>query len=284
MIQLPFDSVRFCRVYAVICLFCTSFGAPEAGEGPFMFSWPRETALLASGLTGQVIGQYRLSRMDSARPEELRRADLSPLDRWNAGTWNPRADAAGDILVWGVGGAMIYADAWHWVRGDARGTSARQPLLEDLLILAQAFAWNSAINLNIRAGRVHPRPFVYGTEAPASQRNEGQAAGSFYSGHASGAFLGAVYFSTVYPLRHPEFEHKGWLWAGSLTAATGVSVLRVAAGKHFPSDVIAGAAMGSLIGLGFVQLHRKDAELWGWRPVPVVTPEGGAGVMAVRHL
>jgi membrane-associated phospholipid phosphatase len=61
--------------------------------------------------------------------------------------------------------------------------------------------------------------------------------------------------------------------------------LRVAAGKHFPSDVIAGAAMGSLVGLGFVQLHLKDGrEWWGWRPMPVITPEGGAGIMAMRRL
>lgn len=272
--------MKFCSITTIACLFNTISAIPAAEGNPFDFHWPRETALLATGLTGQVVGQYRLSRMEPARPEELRRADLSPLDRWNAGTWNPRADAAGDILVWGVGGAMIYADAWHW----ARGEGTRQPLLEDLLIMAQAFAWNSAVNLNIRAGRVHPRPFVYGTGAPESQRAKGEAAGSFYSGHAASAFLGAVYVSTVYPLRHPDFEHKTWLWAGSLTAATGVAALRVAAGKHFPSDVIAGAAMGSLIGLGFVQLHRRDTEWWGWRATPWMTTEGGAGVMAVRRL
>jgi membrane-associated phospholipid phosphatase len=255
---------------------------PRAEASPFEFSWPRETALLATGLTGQVIGQYRLSSMDPARPEELHRADLSPLDRWNAGTWNPRADFASDVLSYAIGPAMLYADMWHALVGDSRGESSWQPALEDLLILAQAASWNSAINLNVRTTRVHPRPFVYGTAAPESERNQPQAAGSFYSGHASGAFLGAVYLSTVYPMRHPEFEHRGWLWAGSLTAATGVAALRVAAGKHFPSDVIAGAAMGSLVGLGFVQLHRRDAELWGWRAAPWMTTEGMPGVMAVR--
>jgi membrane-associated phospholipid phosphatase len=239
--------------------------------------------LLTTGLAGQIVGQYRLTRMDPARPEDLNRADLSPLDRWHAGAWNPRAEIPSDLLSWGIGGAMVYADLWHL----ARGTSTRQPLLEDALILAQAFAWNSAINLNVRAERVHPRPFVYGTCASAAQcdaRSKGEAAGGFYSGHASAAFLGAVYVSTVYPLRHPEFEHKGWLWAGSLTAATGTAALRVAGGKHFPSDVIAGAAMGTLVGLGFIQLHLKETALWGVRPMPLLTPEGGVGVVAVRRL
>jgi membrane-associated phospholipid phosphatase len=218
--------------------------------------------------------------MKPAGPEDLRRADLSPLDRWAAGTYNPSFELASDVAAIGMGGAMVGADMWHHLFE----SESRQPVLEDALILLQAFAWNSALNLNVRAERVHPRPFVYGTRAPASERSEGQAAGSFYSGHASAAFLGAVYLSTVYPLRHPEFEHKGWLWAGSLTVATGASALRVAAGKHFPSDVIAGAAMGTLVGLGFIQLHLKDSELWGVRPMPILTPEGQVGLVAVRRL
>jgi membrane-associated phospholipid phosphatase len=231
-------------------------------------------------MVGQVVGEYRVEKMAPARPEELDRSDLSPLDRWNAGTWNPWADAASDWMAFAVGPAMVYADLWQ----RAGGESSWQPVLEDALVLSEAALWNSAINLNVRATRVHPRPFVYGTAAPESNRREGQAAGSFYSGHASAAFLGAVYVSTVYPLRHPEFEHRGWLWAGSLTAATGVSVLRVVAGKHFPSDVLAGAAMGSLIGMGFVQLHLKDGgELWGWRAMPVITTDGIPGLMAVHR-
>lgn len=277
-------SVKNCSFATIICLFYTTATSVVAQDSPFQFDPARETALLASGLAGQILGQYRLSHLDPARPSELNRADLSPLDRWNAGTWNPRYERASDLAAWGVGGAMIYADVWHLLRSDVGGAAARRPLLEDGLILAQAFAWNSALNLNVRATRVHPRPFVYGTAAPQADRDKGEAAGGFYSGHASAAFLGAVYVSTVYPLRHPEFQYAGWLWGGSLAVATAASALRVAAGKHFPSDVIAGAAMGSLIGLGFVQLHLKDNALWGVRPAPLLTPEGQVGVIAVKRM
>ena len=273
--------VKIWAIPIATCLFCTTTNTSFAEGSPFAFHTAREAALLTTGLAGHLIGDWRVRNMDPARPEDLRRADLSPLDRWNAGTWNPRADALSDLAAWGVGGAMLYADLWHL----ARGESTRQPFLEDALILAQAFAWNSALNLNVRAERVHPRPFVYGTAAPADERAKGQAAGAFYSGHAASAFLGAVYVSTVYPLRHPDFEHKGWLWAGSLTAATTAAALRVAAGKHFPSDMIAGAAMGSLVAAGFVQLHLKDgAELWGWRATPWFTSDGAPGIAAVRGL
>ena len=217
--------------------------------------------------------------MRPAGPEDLRRSDIPVWERWVAGTYSPAADVASDVLAVAVGGSAVFVGTWEAAR---RETSWR-PVLEDLLILSEAMAWSSAINLNVRAERVHPRPFVYGTKAPAAERAEPQAAGSFYSGHASEAFVGAVYLATVYPLRHPEFEHRGWLWAGSLAAATTAATVRVAAGKHFPSDVLAGAAMGSLIGLGFVQLHRPGGlGLWGTELWPMLGDGGATGMVAVH--
>ncbi|HKP94246.1 MAG TPA: phosphatase PAP2 family protein, partial [Fibrobacteria bacterium] len=59
-------------------------------------------------------------------------------------------------------------------------------------------------------------------------------------------------------LRHPDSEYQGLIWAGSLGAATAVAGLRVAAGRHFLSDVAAGAAIGSLFGWGFPYLHLRS--------------------------
>jgi membrane-associated phospholipid phosphatase len=272
--------MKFSAIRIILGLLATSLPLRAQEITPFEFSWPREAALLSTGVAGQILGQYRLHTMDPARPDELRRDDLPAWERWVAGTYNPSADLASDVTAVSIGGAMLALDAWH----AGQGESSWRPFLEDFLILSEAMAWNSAINLNVRAERVHARPYVYGTEAPASERRAPQAAGSFYSGHASGAFLCAVYLATVYPLRHPEFEHRGWLWAGSLATATATSALRVAAGKHFPSDVIAGAAMGSLIGFGFIQLHRPEgASLWGATLWPTFTSEGAPGMMAVRR-
>lgn len=276
-------TVKICSITLAACLFSTTPFAADADASPFSFHVPREAALLVVGAAGQLTGQYRLSNMAPVRPGEPDRADLLPFDRWNAGTWNPRAAVASDVLVWSVGGAMLYADLWHGVTGPEHGGAARRPFLEDALILSQAYLWNSGLNLHVRAARVHPRPFVYGSRAPEAERLKGEAAGGFYSGHASAAFLGAVYVSTVYPLRHPEFEHRAWLWTGSLAAATATAGLRVAAGKHFPSDVVAGAAIGSLVGWTFVQLHLKENTWWGWRATPWFTPEGAPGLAAARR-
>jgi membrane-associated phospholipid phosphatase len=279
--------MRFCSIIITICLFSTTLRAtpllverPDTAPRPFGFSWPREAALLGTGVTGYLVGKYRVGNMRPAGPEDLDKGDLAVWDRWAAGNYHPSADVGSDLLTMAVGGSAFFMSAWD----ASRQRTTWRPVFEDLLILGEAMAWSSALNLNVRATRVHPRPFVYNPDAPAAERAEGQASGSFYSGHASEVFVGAVYLAVSYPLRHPEFEHRGWLWAGSLAAATTAATLRVVAGKHFPSDVLAGAAMGTLIGLGFTRIHRPGGlGLWGTELWPTLGEGGAPGMVAIRR-
>ncbi len=78
-------------------------------------------------------------------------------------------------------------------------------------------------------------------EGPTERSNS-----SFPSGHATGAFALATVFSHQYPkLSIPLY-----------TAAAGVAVSRIYLGRHYPSDVLAGAAVG--FGTAKLTLHYKD--------------------------
>jgi membrane-associated phospholipid phosphatase len=184
-------------------------------------------------------------------PARLRRSDLHPLDRWAAGNWSPAAARASDYVILPLLAAPLALAAF-----DARAAgSGWTPVLEEALVLGEALAFSSALNLSVRSLRIHPRPFLYGGGAPESETRKGEASGSYYSGHASAAFLAATYLAYTYPRRHPEFKGRAWLWSGGLGAAAAVAGLRVAAGKHFPSDVATGAAAGALFGWLVPRLH-----------------------------
>jgi membrane-associated phospholipid phosphatase len=84
-----------------------------------------------------------------------------------------------------------------------------------------------------------PRPDRYLPGAGATQPCYGH---SFPSGHTSVAFA----FATSYWLAHRDLEGEpGWPGWLALAGATGVGLSRVAAGRHFPSDVVAGAILGA---------------------------------------
>jgi undecaprenyl-diphosphatase len=76
---------------------------------------------------------------------------------------------------------------------------------------------------------------------------------SFPSGHATTAFAAAVLLALWYPRWAPIFA--------GLAALVGLS--RIVLGSHFPSDVLAGALLGSLIALAvhgrFQAARRSDA-------------------------
>lgn len=77
------------------------------------------------------------------------------------------------------------------------------------------------------------------------------ASASMPSGHAAIAFAAAVALGAL----------EARLRAPLLVLATAVAASRVWLGVHYPSDVAAGAAVGSLVALGCVALARRLATL-----------------------
>lgn len=75
---------------------------------------------------------------------------------------------------------------------------------------------------------------------------EGRA---FPSGHATQAFTVATVISMSYD--------QVWVKAVAYGAATMTAWGRVRRGKHFPTDVVAGAAIGTLVGRSVVRFNRK---------------------------
>lgn len=237
----------------------TALGSPRILRSPGAsvpaFRVGRSDAVLAAAATGlQAWAQYRYVSMEPAGPDRLRRRDLWAMDRWAAGNHSASAALASDILIFPGVALPMALSAW-----DARRAGSWAPLLTEAVVYAEALAISSSLNLLVRSLGVHSRPLVYGSDAPESERLKGEASGSFYSGHANASFLAAVYLSYTYPLRHPDFGHKAWLWAGSLAAAGSVAALRVSAGKHFPSDVAVGAMTGAFFGWLFPRMHLSPA-------------------------
>ncbi len=115
-------------------------------------------------------------------------------------------------------------------------------------------------------GRARPYAYLPADQRPDNASYDVTSSGTFASmpsGHSSSAWTGAALGMTEELLSRPGaswLERVGiGLVGGGLAGAT--SALRVRAGQHFPSDVIAGAGIGIVTGVAVPMLHRDGRSM-----------------------
>ncbi len=89
------------------------------------------------------------------------------------------------------------------------------------------------------------RPYVGETLRPLDTSEDYD---SFPSGHALMAFASAAYTQTITSLWYPDSQVMKAASIAGWSLATATAILRVASGNHYPTDVLAGAAIGSALG------------------------------------
>ena len=129
-------------------------------------------------------------------------------------------------------------------------------------LLTLAAMYSEAAMLTLGATQItkilanRPRPFLYNDSAPMTAKTESPYK-SFFSGHTSTSFCSAVFISTVFADLYPRSPWRFVVIGTSLSIASVTGMMRYFAGKHFPSDILVGAAVGSLFGYVVPYLHRK---------------------------
>lgn len=120
------------------------------------------------------------------------------------------------------------------------------------VLLTACSVWTAdVLVLAIKAGVERPRPSA--SVPQAADPLMGANGWSFPSGHAATAFAGAVALAYLWRRAAPLF----------FLLAAAIAFSRVYVGVHYPGDVLAGAALGTLVGLAWVtvlRLPRRSAE------------------------
>lgn len=99
------------------------------------------------------------------------------------------------------------------------------------------------------------RPYMYDVNTPMSLVQDEEHNESFLSGHTALAFNGASFASYVFCKYNPDSKWKIPVIAASYSLAAATAAMRVASGCHFVTDVLAGAALGTVIGIAVPALH-----------------------------
>jgi membrane-associated phospholipid phosphatase len=118
---------------------------------------------------------------------------------------------------------------------------------EDLLIVAEAAVITMDVAQGAKFGFARERPDVHARSAADREAHASTSDNlSFFSGHASLAFSLATSAGTVASMRGHRLAPL--MWIAGLSFATTGAYLRIAADRHYATDVLTGAAVGSAIG------------------------------------
>ncbi len=177
---------------------------------------------------------------DEIREAELERKLDEDAAKWLPNTddqvkWSKRVSQIGTIYTLGgiVGGTMLAGKKKNDQELFNVGKSSARALVDSIII-----------NYGLK--------FATGRERPLENDGQGRfwkGSDGFPSGHAMDSFAVATVIA-----RSPKTPM--WLKITSYTVATAVSLSRLGVRRHFPSDIYAGAILGSLVG-NYVATHQE---------------------------
>jgi membrane-associated phospholipid phosphatase len=222
---------------SAILLTGTVLAVPAQASGQVPDPVPSATirATVPSGVAALLLGTPGLQEWSAVAAQAGARCDparVPGFDRWAIRPTRTGWEWASDIGLLALAGLVVIDIA-------RRDDGART--LEALAAGGITFGVTELIKVAV--GRPRPDRYLPGRAGTPDVPCRGR---SFPSGHTSVAFT----FATTYWLARRDLEGEpgvlGWMGYG---VAAGVGVSRVAAGRHFPSDVLAGAALGTVSGV-----------------------------------
>jgi membrane-associated phospholipid phosphatase len=167
--------------------------------------------------------------------------------------WNDTraADTTSNVFAFGLAPAYAIGAAAL----GAVGAGHPREAWSDFLVVAEATAIAMDVNQLVKFAVGRERPFVHA--GPATRPHEPDDDLSFFSGHSTFTATLASASTTVALLHH----RSSWpiVAVSGAALALGTGYLRIAADKHYLTDVVTGLVVGSAMGIALpILLHRPS--------------------------
>ena len=245
--------------------------ASDSGRPSYKLDLQNDLAISLTSLGMFGTGMFLYSRMDTSDPLKDK-DELLPWDKPQAGRYSKAADQASDVgSLFAVAPLVVGGIAWY------DGSSSGTEFATFTLMFFQAIGIGNGINLALRSFEIWPRPYMYAEDGEGREKAENakaEAYGSFFSGHATAAFTVATFTDQWFRTAYPNSPYKGIVRASAYSLATLESVLRIAAGKHYITDVVVGALVGTGVSLGILEMHldrNENFSVWAGPGVAGIT-------------
>ncbi len=278
MISYQFTSMPIRKLATILC-FCLGLPAMSQAEG---FLSAEDAGIITASTIGIFVLGHHVKRLDSSKTPLINGPILFDLklQRFLGGDCSADKsnflDSEFGSAVTPVSAALImFAADSKWPQADKQGKLA----VQNLFLYSAGLIATKGITDLAKGIVARPRPLPCLEPELAGLRTNIDHAydhNSFFSGHASSAFFAMTFLNKrIRAIMRNEMtvaEYDKYSWLSPATAfswATFVGWTRIHAYKHFPTDIIVGAAAGILMAELFYSFNDYTPPLSGAQPQPV---------------
>lgn len=178
----------------------------------------------------------------------LQKSGINGFDRWAADVYHERAGENSDLFFYGSMPLPLFLLLDKKISRDA----AKVGLLYLEAMSVTGLLYTGSTYLTNRY-----RPYAYNEAAPIGDRTSGGAKNSFFAGHVALVGTSTFFIAKVYSDYHPDSKAKWIFYTGAALATGTTAYLRHRGGRHFPSDILLGTAVGTLSGILVPHFHKN---------------------------
>jgi len=260
--------MKNCLAYLIAlipcCCFCQHLEKHEDHESHHVYKWDNKRDGIITGTAAftWLASQYLKSRSDKITPEDLPMRDPENIwfiDKGATDNYSANADKWSDVILY-TSFALPFT---HY-----SGQLCRDQGFVIASMALQTFFINDGITNISKALTKRFRPFTYNPDVPDEEKLTNGARYSFMSGHASNSAALGWFTAKVYSDLYPNSKWKPVVWTLGVGLPAATSYLRHKAGKHFPTDVIAGYMLGAAIGYLVPHFHKIKSDDMSLQLIP----------------
>jgi membrane-associated phospholipid phosphatase len=247
------ETGRLIKYLSFFILVIFMFNSAQS-QSPYKCSWSKDGWIFGAG----VILTFASSVVDNLpnsltlqEIEHLQRYSINWFDRGATYRFSEASGKASDYLagICATTPALLFLDE-----------KSGNDLYTVSIMYIETMMFSEIVSSLAKGSVKRIRPLAYNPEVPLNKKTTSDARKSFFSRHTTIAFASSVFFSTVYDTYYPQSKWKLYILTSSLLEAGVIGYLRYESGYHFPSDIIVGAVVGSVIGYCIPLLHKTNNE------------------------
>lgn len=227
-------------------------------SSPFAFNWIADAAFVTAGASTTAVSFY-LEHNNNFPSWDGNLADINKVnsfDRWAARPFNKTLHVTGTVTT---GAELLLTPVL--IAGEAFfGSLPKQEILPAATMFIESFLLSYGTKDLLKRTALRYRPYMYFEGYPEDKVADGDFQYSWPSGHTTNAFLGATFTCCMMNYYFPDSKWRLPVNICALSVAAATGILRVLSGNHFITDVLTGAAIGSLCGFIVPFVHHKMAQ------------------------